>query len=125
MAVVADLGTLQRLPHIIGQGWTRELALTGRDFFAEEALQMGFITRICDNQETLYKEADLLAEEIASCAPLAVQGTKDVLNFSRDNGVYAGLQYVAQKNASALHSTDMIESVMASMEKRKPVYQGK
>jgi enoyl-CoA hydratase/carnithine racemase len=50
MGIVADLGTLQRLPHIIGQGWLRELALTGRDFTAEEALQMELITRICDDR---------------------------------------------------------------------------
>ena len=53
MGIIADLGTLQRLPYIIGHGWFRELALTGRDFTAEEALQMGLITRICEDREAL------------------------------------------------------------------------
>jgi len=125
IAIIADLGTLQRLPHIIGQGWFRELALTGRDFTADEALKMGFITRICDDTKALYTEAEKLAADIASCAPLAVQGVKDVINFSRDNGIYPGLQYTAQKNAVFLLSEDLMEAMVAFMEKRDPVYKGK
>lgn len=125
MGVIADMGTLQRLPYIIGHGWFKELALTGRDFSASEAREMGLITRVCKNQEALYQEADRLADEINSCAPLTVQGTKDVINFSRDNGIQAGLQYVAQKNAAAIQSEDMMEAITAFMEKRKPVFKGK
>ena len=125
IAIVADLGTLQRLPHIIGQGWFRELALTGRDFTAAEALQMGFITRLCENREALIEAAGNLAREIAGLAPLTVQGVKDVINHSRDNGVYPGLAYVAQKNAATLPSEDLVEAVTAFMEKRDPVFHGK
>jgi enoyl-CoA hydratase len=125
MAIIADLGTLQRLPHIIGQGWFRELALTGRDFNAREALQMGFITRLYENREALIEAAGGLAQDIAAMAPLTVQGVKDVMNHSRDNGVLSGLAYVAQKNAAILNSEDMIEAVTAFMEKREPVFKGK
>ena len=125
IGVIADIGTLQRLPHIIGHGYCRELALTGRDFTADEALQMGFITRICENRKQLYEQAASLADDIIACPPLTVQGTKDVILYSRDNGIYPGLQYVAQKNAAALKSEDLMEAVTAFMEKRKPVYQGK
>jgi len=125
MGIVADLGTLQRLPHIIGHGWSRELCLTGRDFSAEEALQMGFITRVCDSKEDLFDEAEKLAQEVASCAPLTIQGTKDVLLYSRDNGVDSGLKYVAQKNAAALLSEDIMEAITAAIEKRQPVFKGK
>jgi enoyl-CoA hydratase len=125
MGIVADLGTLQRLPHIIGQSWFRELALTGRDFTAQEALQMGLITRICEDRAALYETAENLAEQIAACPPLTVQGTKEVINYSRDNGIEAGLLYVAQKNAAALPSEDLFEAVAAFMEKRKPVFKGK
>ncbi len=124
IAIVADVGTLQRLPHIIGQGWARELALTGRDFTADDALNIGFITHLCDTREALYQKADEIAEEIATCATLAVQGVKDVMNFSRDNGVYQGLEYVAQKNAAAIMSEDLAEAVTAFMEKRKPLFKG-
>ena len=125
MGIIADLGTLQRLPYIIGHGWFRELALTGRDFTAEEALQMGLITRICEDREALYAEARKLAGLMAECPPLTVQGTKEVILHSRDHGVDAGLQYVAQKNAAALPSEDVVEAVTAFMEKRKPVFLGK
>ena len=125
MGIIADLGTLQRLPSIIGQGWFRELALTGRNFTAEEALQMGLITRKCENRDALYAEAKNLADRIADCPPLTVQGAKEVILYSRDNGIDAGLQYVAQKNAAALPSEDVIEAVTAFMEKRKPEFKGK
>jgi enoyl-CoA hydratase len=125
MGIIADLGTLQRLPHIIGHGWFRELALTGRNFSAEEALQMRLITRICDDREALYIEAQNLADRIADCPPLTVQGAKEVILFSRDHGIDAGLQYVAQKNAAALPSEDVVEAVTAFMEKRKPIFKGK
>ena len=124
MAIIADLGTLQRLPHIIGHGWFRELALTGRDFTAAEALQMGFITRQCEDRKALMAAAGELAKTIAGLAPLTVQGVKEVIVHSRDNGVYAGLAYVAQKNAAALHSEDLMEAVSAFMEKRDPVFRG-
>jgi len=125
IAIIADLGTLQRLPYIIGHGWFRELALTGRDFTAEEALKMGFITRIAEDKDALIKEAEKLASEIAGLAPLAVQGTKDTIMYSRDNGIYPGLQYVAQKNAVFLLSEDLGEAMAAFLEKREPIYKGK
>ncbi len=125
MGMIADLGTLQRLPHIIGNGWFKELALTGRDFTAQEALQMGFITRLCDDRPGLYEEAKRIASQIVSCPPLAVQGAKEVILYSRDHGVYAGLHYVAQKNAATLISEDVMEAMRAFMEKRSPVFKGK
>jgi enoyl-CoA hydratase len=124
IAIIADLGTLQRLPAIIGDGWFRELAFTGRDFTAQEALQMGFITRICKDREDLYQAAQALAFQIAGNAPLTVQGVKDVILYNRDNGVYPGLQYVAQKNCAQLPSDDLMEAVTAFMEKREPDFKG-
>jgi len=125
IAVIADVGTLQRLPHIIGHGWFGELALTGRDFTAEEALRMSFITHICEDRDTLYKKAKKLAADVAACSPLAVQGVKEVILYSRDHGVYPGLEYVAQKNAALLPSEDMKEALQAFMEKRPPKFKGK
>jgi enoyl-CoA hydratase/carnithine racemase len=125
MGIISDLGTLQRLPYIIGHGWFRELALTGRDFTAEEAFQMRLITRICEDREALYAEARKLALQIATCPPLTVQGAKDVILYSRDYGIEAGLNYVAQKNTAALPSEDVVEAVTAFMEKRPPVFKGK
>lgn len=125
IAIIADLGTLQRLPHIIGHGTFRELALTGRDFSGEEALQMGFVTHLLKDRETLYQEAKKIAQEIAACSPLTVQGVKDVILYTRDQGVYPALRYVAQKNAALLKSEDLKEAFQAFMEKRPPEFKGK
>jgi enoyl-CoA hydratase len=86
---------------------------------------MGLVTRVCDDRPGLYEAAKKLADQIAACPPLTVQGTKEVMNFSRDNDIDAGLQYVAQKNSAALPSEDLIEAVTAFMEKRAPVFKGK
>jgi enoyl-CoA hydratase/carnithine racemase len=125
LGIVADVGTLQRLPTIIGHGWCRELALTGRDFTAEEALKMGFITHLCPDREALLREAKRLAEEIAGLPPLAVQGVKDTILHGRDNGIHPGLAYIAQKNAALIPNEDMLEAVGAFLEKRKPVFKGR
>ena len=86
---------------------------------------MGFITRICDDREGLYAEAKGMATQIVANPPLTVQGTKDVILQGRDHGVYAGLHYVAQKNAAALMSEDLGEALKAFLEKRAPVFKGK
>jgi enoyl-CoA hydratase/carnithine racemase len=125
VAIIADMGSLQRMPNIVGEGWARELALTGRDFTAKEALQMGFITHAYADRDTLYAKANELAREIAANSPLAVEGTKEVLNYTRDHGVSAGLEYVAQKNAVALYCEDLKEVMQAFVEKRKPVFRGR
>jgi enoyl-CoA hydratase len=125
MGIIADLGTLQRLPRIIGEGCARELALSGRDFSAAEAWVMGFVTRVCEGRENLYDAAKTLARQIADNPPLTVMGVKEVLNYSRDHGIDAGLRYVAQKNAAMLLSEDLTEAFAAFREKRKPHFKGK
>ena len=125
IGIIADIGTLQRVPYIIGQGWFRELALTGRDWTAEESLKMGYITRLCENSQALFEEARTLAEEIANLPPLAIQGIKEVANYSRDHGIQQGLEYVAQRNAALVPNDDMIEAVLAFLEKRAPKFCGR
>jgi len=125
LALVADLGTTQRLHRIVGDPWARELCLTGRDFSGEEAYRIGFINHLCEDKTALYQKAQELAQEIADNSPLAVQGVKDVMRFTSDHGTVAGLKYVAQKNAAILICEDGIEAITAAMEKRKPVFKGK
>jgi enoyl-CoA hydratase/carnithine racemase len=125
IGIIADIGSLQRIPYIIGQGWFRELALTGRDFSAEEALRMGYVTRLCQDRDELFKEARKLAEEIAGLPPIAVQGVKEVMNYSRDHGLRQGLDYVAQRNAYVIPNEDMMEAVAAFLEKRAPQFRGR
>jgi enoyl-CoA hydratase len=125
MAMVADLGTLQRIAAIIGHGWTRELALTGRDFDASQALEIGFVTHVYPDRDAVVEEGLKLAAEIASLSPVTVQGVKETLNFSRNFGAAAGLEFVAQKNAAILPSEDLMEAFQAFMEKRQPVFKGR
>jgi enoyl-CoA hydratase len=125
LALVADLGTTQRLQRIVGEPWAKELCLTGRDFTGEEALRIGFITHLCEDKASLFQKAQELAREIADNSPLAVQGVKDVLRFTSDRGTMAGLKYVAQKNAAILICEDGLEAVTAAIEKRKPVFKGR
>lgn len=120
MAMVADLGSLQRLPLIIGQGLTRELAYTARDVSAEEALQMRLINRIYESQEALMEGAMAMAKEIASQSPLAVQSSKETLNYGRHVSVEDGLQYAVMRNSMIMPSPDLMEAFQAFMEKRKP-----
>ena len=125
MAMVADLGTLQRIASIVGQGWARELALTGRDFDAGLAMRIGLLTHVFPDRAQLMEEAFRMAQEISRLSPITVQGVKETLNFSRDHGITAGLEYVAQKNAALLPSEDLMEAFQAFMEKRSPNFRGR
>lgn len=112
IAIVADMGSLNRLPQLIGQSNTRMMAFTGRDFSAEEVRQMGLINGVLDNQEDLMKEAYALAGEIASNAREAVTGAKHILNYMEDHGVMDGMRYVASWNAAFLN-LQKIKDVLA------------
>jgi enoyl-CoA hydratase len=122
MAMVADLGSLQRLPHIIGQGLTREMAFTARDVSAQEALAMHLVNQLYPDQEALYHAAESMAQQIAQQSPLAVQCSKEVLNYARHASVEDGLHYAALRNSAILPSPELFEAFQAFMEKRKPSF---
>ena len=82
IAMVADVGTLQRLPRVIGDGPARELIFTGRDIDATRALAIGLVNDVLPDHESLHARAQALAQEIAANSPLAVQGSKQVLGFA-------------------------------------------
>jgi enoyl-CoA hydratase len=124
IAIVADLGSLQRLPPIIGQGATRELAFTGKDIDADRALQIGLVNAVFEDREALRQAAMDMAKEIAGNAPLTVRGVKDVLNFGADKPVSVGLEYVAAWNSAFVASEDLGEALAAFMSKRTPNYKG-
>jgi delta(3,5)-delta(2,4)-dienoyl-CoA isomerase len=112
LGLAADVGTLQRLPKICGHGSRiRELCLTGEDFDAKEALRVGFVSRV---EEDVFGAAMEVCERIALNSPVAVQGTKFSLNYSRDHSVKEGLEHIAMHNSAALMTDDLMASVMAS-----------
>eukprot|EP01098_Paradermamoeba_levis_P016644 TRINITY_DN9085_c0_g1_i1.p1 TRINITY_DN9085_c0_g1~~TRINITY_DN9085_c0_g1_i1.p1 ORF type:complete len:284 (-),score=84.79 TRINITY_DN9085_c0_g1_i1:113-931(-) len=125
IAIVADLGTLQRLTRAVGPAMAREMAFTGERIDSKAALNCGLVTRVYPNQEELLKAARVVAGQIAENSPLVVQGTKKVLNYSDEHSIADGLEYVALWNSAFLKSDDLVEAVSAFMEKRPPKYKSK
>lgn len=123
IAITADLGTLQRLPHVVPQGIARELAYTGRRMPAAEAKDVGLVNRVFPDHAALLDGVRAVAREIASKSPLAVAGTKEMLNYARDHTIADGLDYVAAWNAAMLGSADLVEAMTAQAEKRAAEYQ--
>ena len=125
LAIVADIGSLQRLPRIIGEGRTRELAFTGKDIDADTALRMGLVNEVYQTTEALLEAARTMAREIGSNPPLVVQGIKQVMNYCQDKSIADGLRYVALWNAAFFQSRDLTEALTAFKERRPPKFQGK
>ncbi|XP_044209510.1 delta(3,5)-Delta(2,4)-dienoyl-CoA isomerase, mitochondrial isoform X1 [Thunnus albacares] len=121
IGLAADVGTLQRLPKVIGsRSLVNELALTARKMYADEAKSSGLVSRVFADKEALMAGALEMAEEIAGRSPVAVQGTKINLIYSRDHSVTEGLDYMATWNMSMLQTQDVMKSAQASMEKKSP-----
>lgn len=123
IGMTADVGTLQRLPRLIPEGVVRELAYTGRRLGAERALALGLVNEVFEDHEALLAGVFKIAGEIAGHSPLAVAGTKEMLNFTRDHSVADGLNYIATWNAGMLMGNDMPEALAARMQKRRPEYE--
>jgi enoyl-CoA hydratase len=125
MAMVADLGSLQRLVGIIGDGHLRELALTGRDVGAEEARHIGLINHVYSDPDCLYASAVELAEQMAMNSPLVLTGIKDILGQERESRVRDGLRSVAAWNAAFMPSEDLVEARTAFAERRTADFTGR
>jgi enoyl-CoA hydratase len=124
LAIVADMGSLARLPHILSDGHLRELALTGKDIDASRAEKIGLVNDVYDDAEASLAAAHATAEEIAANPPLVVQGVKDVLDEQRTAQVSASLRYVAAWNSAFLPSRDLTEGITAMFGKRAPEFKG-
>jgi enoyl-CoA hydratase len=119
MGMVADLGTLQRLPKLIGDGLVREMAYTGRNVEGKEAEKIGIVNRSFENKEKMMTEVMKIAATIALKSPLSIRGTKHILLHTRDHSVADGLNYMATWNAAMLLSNDLQEAFTAKMQKRE------
>lgn len=125
VGLVADVGVLQRLPLIVGQGITREMAFTAKNITAERAKEISLLNDVFEDHSALMAGAEKMAVEIASCSPLAVQASKDVLNYNIGKSIDDGLKYVASISTNIIPSDDLFEAVTAFTEKRKPKFTGK
>ncbi|CAN5223296.1 crotonase/enoyl-CoA hydratase family protein [soil metagenome] len=124
LAIVADVGSLARLPLILSEGHLRELALTGKDITAARAEKIGLVNDVYDDAAASLAAAHATAAEIAANPPLVVQGIKDVLDEQRTAQVAASLRYVAAWNSAFLPSKDLTEGITAMFAKRPPEFTG-
>ena len=122
MGMVADLGTLQRLPKIIPDGIARELAYTGRKMMGEEAVQVGLVNRVFSDKSEMMTQVMEIASTIAEKSPLSIRGTKEMLLYTRDHTVEEGLNYMASWNAAMILSDDLMTAFQAAMSKQKAVF---
>ena len=125
LAITPDIGGLQFLPLIIGQGLTREMAFTGNDYDASFVERIGLVNHVYDTPDALFAAADELARQIADNPASAVQGAKQVLNYGMNKSIEDGLQYVAVWNSSQLQSDDFSEAMQATQERRKAKFNKK
>lgn len=122
LAMMADLGGLQRLPYILPDAIVRELAYTGEALSAERALALGLINEILPSHEDLIKRVLQVAQQIASKAPLAVSASKEAINYARDHHINDALLHCANLQASIFSIADLAECMKAKREKRSPEF---
>jgi len=125
IAMVADVGTLQRLPGIVGRGIAAELCLTGDDVPAERARDIQLVNAVHPDAGATVKAAQEMAARMARNSPLAVQGTKRVMRYCEGKSVADGLAYVGTWNAAFIESDDLKEAMRAFLEKREPRFEGR
>ena len=122
IGMTADVGTLQRLPKIIPEGVAREMAYRGQRLPADRAYQIGLVQEVFEDHESLVAGTLDIAHEIARKSPLAIWGSKEMLNYSRDHSVADGLNFIATWQTGMFQPTDMIESFSAKSDKRDPEF---
>ncbi|KAH7396925.1 ClpP/crotonase-like domain-containing protein [Phaeosphaeria sp. MPI-PUGE-AT-0046c] len=123
IGLAADIGTLSRLPHSVGNhSWIKEIAFSARIFGSDEALQHGLVSRVYEDKDKAVGAALELASLIASKSPVAVQGTKHIINYSRERTVADGLQYTAVWNAAMLQTQDVKDAMLSGLQKKKATF---
>lgn len=122
LGMTADLGTMQRLPHLIPQGIMRELAYTGRKFDAQEAKEIGLVNKVYGAHEEMLEAVMDIARQIANQSPMAVAGCKEMINYSRDHSVADSLKYMATWQSGMFRPQDMMKCFAAKAQKADPVF---
>lgn len=124
LGLAADVGTLQRLPKVIGNSSTvRELCLTARKLPAKEALELGLVSKVFKDRESAIQEVLNTAETIASKSPVAVQNTKKSLVYSQSRPNKDGLEHIKLINQLMLQSEDLRKAAMAQATKSKTEFE--
>jgi enoyl-CoA hydratase len=118
IGMVADVGTLQRLPKLVPLGIVKELAYTGRRLGAQKALGYGLVNEVFDNAQAMIEAALQCAREIAAKPPVAIWGTKQVIHYTRDHSVDDSLKQMGWIQGAIWSNANVREAVMAAKEKR-------
>ncbi len=119
IAMTADVGTFPRLQRFIPEGWVRELAYTGRRLGAEKARDIGLVNEVFETHEAMMAHVMSTAREIAAKNPVAVTGSKVLINYGRDHSTADTLDYIGVWNAAMLPASHMQEAFSAKAEKRE------
>ena len=122
LAMTADVGTFPRLCKLIPEGWVRELAYTGRRLPAARAKEIGLVNEVYPDQQTMLAAVMQTAREIAAKNPIAVVGSKVMINYARDHSLADGLDYIATWQSGMFAPPHMGEAFFAKQEKREPSY---
>uniref|UniRef100_K3WG46 Enoyl-CoA hydratase n=1 Tax=Globisporangium ultimum (strain ATCC 200006 / CBS 805.95 / DAOM BR144) TaxID=431595 RepID=K3WG46_GLOUD len=122
LAIIADVGTLQRLPKLVGEQQAKELAFTGRNFSGLEAERSGLVLKTLKDTEELMAHAQQVAASIAEKSPLTVRGIKQTIHYQRDHSTTDSLQQIRYHNAAVLYSDDLVQAIGAHMSKTKPTF---
>lgn len=122
IGMVADVGTLQRLPKIVPLGIVKELAYTGRRLPAHKALAYGLVNEVFDSQEAMVAAALKCAAEIAAKPPVAIWGTKQVIHYARDHTVDDALRQMGWVQGAIWSNANVREAVTAMKDKRNAVF---
>ncbi|KAK5992375.1 Delta(3,5)-Delta(2,4)-dienoyl-CoA isomerase [Cladobotryum mycophilum] len=123
IGLAADIGTLARLPKIVGStSWVKDVCLTARDFSAQEALAVGFVSQVAEDKAKALAAALDKAKLLAEKSPVAVQGTKELLNYAREHSTADALRYTGIWNSVALQGADFPAAIMSGLKKTKPTF---
>jgi len=124
IGLAADIGTLTRLPKVVGNfSWVKDVALSARVFGAEEAYRVGFVSQVLENKEKAIEAALKLAALLASKSPVAVSGTKELLNHARDHNVADSLRYTGVWNSAAIQTSDVERAMLSGLKRTKPTFE--
>ena len=120
--MTADVGTLQRLPKLIPIGMVKELAYTGRNFGAQEAQNLGFVNDVFESQDAMLEAVTTVAQQIAANSPLAVSGTKTMINYATEHTVSESLDYMATWQAGMFHMEDVFTAMESQKKQQQPEF---
>lgn len=124
IGTAADIGTLTRMPKIVGSfSCVKDIALSARIFGAEEALRVGFVSQVRETKAKALEAAMEMAALLATKSPVAVQSTKELLNHARDNTVASSLRYTGVCSSATIQTSDVEKAMLSGLKKTRPTFE--